>query len=221
MKFSEDWWPFQWQTVKAVANNDLSRVMGLVPLAGYLILFNDEFANLASFNTIAGVTDQFDSPFFLEAITKLRLVFFGSLFVFISFVIYRIFRPPVIDFSISDIEFSGRVRENYTVAEIASMELQVYSDSWKPRNSIFWTARGITRQEPILSGFRPDTRSYLLSEYGDYISFLAREWWTGMMHTFRPARIASLVFGVSGYILLAVPTVDIAQAVIRDILTST
>ncbi len=221
MKFSEDWWPFQWQTVKAVANNDLSRVMGLVPLAGYLILFNDEFANLASFNTIAGVTDQFDSPFCLEAITKLRLVFFGSLFVFISYVIYRIFRPPVIDWSTSDIEFSARVRENYTVPEIASLETQVFADSWRPRNTIFRTARGVTRKGPILSGFRPDTRSYLLGEYGDYISFLAREWWTGMMHTYRPARSAPLVFGVSGYLLLAAPTVDIAQAVIREMLSGT
>lgn len=56
----------------------------------------------------------------------------------------------------------------------------------------------------------------MLSKHGDYIGFLAREWWVGMMHINRSARLAALVFGIVGYLLLAVPTLDIAQAVIRD-----
>jgi hypothetical protein len=40
-----------------------------------------------------------------------------------------------------------------------------------------------------------------------------------MMHTYRPARICSLVFGVGGYAMLAVPTLDIAQAVLHHLFT--
>ena len=44
-----------WETVKAVANNDFTRVVGLIPIAGYLILFNDEIVGMLSFDALAGV----------------------------------------------------------------------------------------------------------------------------------------------------------------------
>ena len=72
MKFSEDWQLAQWRAVKAVANNDLSRIIGFVPLAGYLILFNDEIANLTSFDTFAGIKETSISPFFLEGLLRLK-----------------------------------------------------------------------------------------------------------------------------------------------------
>jgi hypothetical protein len=218
LKYHADWRITLWRFIKSIANNDLSRIIGVVPLAGYLILFNDEIASLASFDTLAGVSDQTESTFLLKAVAKLRLLFFGSLFVFVSCVIYRIWRPPVLDGSSSDIEFAGRVRENYTVQEIASMEAQVYAESWKPRLDVFWTMLGGARTAPILSGWRPDVRRMMLGKHGDYISFLAREWWVGMMHTNRSARIAALFLGIAGYFLLAIPTLDIAQAVVRDML---
>ena len=216
MKLSEDWRLIQWQAVKAVANNDLSRIIGLVPLAGYLILFNDEITGLASFDTLAGVADRSISPFFLDGLTKLRLVFFGSLFVFSSYVIYRVLRPPVLDWSSSAIEFSARVQESYTVQEIGSMEAQVFSAGRKPRREDFWIFLGDTRTKPMLIGHRPDVRGLMFTKHSDYIGLLAREWWVGMMHIRRPARISSMVLGITGYIMLAVPTLDLAQAVLRD-----
>lgn len=96
------------------------------------------------------------------------------------------------------------------------MEAQVFSERWQPRLADFWTILGHERTAPILSGYRPDARGLMLLKHGDYLSFLAREWWLGMMHINRTARLASLVFGVVGYLLLAMPTLDIAQAVIRE-----
>ena len=217
-KYHADWRYTQWRFIKTIANNDLSRIIGLVPLAGYLILFNDEIARFASFDTLAGVTDQAGTTFLFQSVTKLRLVFFGSLLVFGSNVIYRIWHPPVLDGSSSEIEFASRVRQDYTVPEIASMEAQVYSEGWHPRLEIFWVFLDSMRKRPILQGYRPDVRGHMLGDHGDYISFLAREWWVGMMHSNRPARLAALALGTAGYALLAFPTIDIAQAVVRDML---
>jgi hypothetical protein len=219
MKFHSDWWIFHWSFVKGIASNDLTRVVALIPLAGYLILFNDEITKLVSFNTIAGVGPEAASPFVLSSVFKLRLVFFGSLFVLMSYLFFRIFRPSVLEGSSGDLEFSTRVRDNYSVYEIASMEAQVYSDSWVPRTEAFWIFLGETRaRKSVVSGYRPDFRSAMIAKYGDYIHFLAREWWAGMMHTYRGARLASIIFGITGYIMLAVPTLDIAQAVLRHII---
>ena len=101
------------------------------------------------------------------------------------------------------------------------MEERGFSDHWKPRSSLFWIILGQTRRKkPVVSGYRPDVRVTMFTKHGDYIHFLAREWWAEMMHTFRVARLASMILGITGYILLAVPTFDISQAVLWDILSS-
>lgn len=220
MKSRTDWKVVRWESVKAVANNDFTRVVGLIPIAGYLILFNDEIAGMLSFDALAGVGGTERSPFLLDGLAKLRLVFFGSLFVFGSFVTFRVFSPEVLETAKNDLEFSEIVRQRYSVYELARIEERVHSESWVERTAEFWTVMGKQRsKKPVVSGFRPDVRANMFSKHGDYIGFLAREWWVGMMHTYRPARIISLMLGVVGYMMLAVPTIDIAQAVLGHIFT--
>jgi len=218
MRPRKDWTIVRWDFVKAIANNEFSRVVVLIPIAGYLILFNDEIARLASFNALAGVGEEDSSPFVFDGLTKLRLVFLGSLSVLCSFLIYRVFRPEVLQTSNGELEFSELVRQRYSVYEIAQMEEAVYSKHWTERTETFWFVLGQQRSKKSqVSGFRPDARAHMFSEHGDYISFLAREWWVGKMHTHRSARVSSAVLGVLGYLLLAVPTLDIAQAVLRHL----
>ena len=221
LKSRTDWKVVRWETVKGVASNDFTRVVGLIPIAGYLILFNDEIAGMLSFDALAGVAGTERSPFLLDGLTKLRLVFFGSLCVFCSFLTYRLFRPEVLEAAKSDLEFSEVVRQRYSVYDLAQIEERVHSEAWVERTEAFWIVLGTQRsKKPVVSGFRPDVRAEMFSKHGDYIGFLAREWWVGMMHTYKPARICALVLGVLGYAMLAVPTLDIAQAVLRHIFTS-
>lgn len=216
MKLLMDWKFVRWDFVKGIANNDFTRVISLIPVAGYLILFNDEIARLASFDALAGVLGKDVSPFFLGGLTKLRLVFFGSLLVLCSFLIYRVFRPDVLEISNNDMEFSELVRQRYSVHELAEMEKEVYSESWTERTSAFWVVLGKSRpKKSVVSGYRPDARVHMFSKHVDYIDFLSREWWFGMMHKHRPLRVCSAMLGVFGYILLGFPTFDIAQAVLR------
>ena len=213
-----DWEYVRWDFVKAIANNDFTRVVGLIPVAGYLILFNDEIASLASFDDLAGVVEGQTSPFIISGLIKLRMVFFGSLLVLCSFSIYRLFRPNELELSSNDLEFSELVRTRYGVNEIAEMEKQIHSEYWTKRTNAFWLPQGLRRaQKCLVSGYRQDARSSMFSKHGDYIGFLARERWFGMMHTHRVARVSSAMLGVLGYLSLAFPTFDIAQAVMRNL----
>ncbi|MEP4194584.1 MAG: hypothetical protein ABJL99_03010 [Aliishimia sp.] len=220
MKPSTDWKGLRWESVKGVANNDFTRVVALIPIAGYLILFNDEIVGMASFDALAGVGEADRSPFLLDGLTKLRLVFVGSLFVLCSFLTYRLFRPEELEASKNDLEFSELVRQRYSVYELAQIEERVHSETWVERTEAFWIVLGKQRSKnPVVSGYRPDVRAQMFSKHGDYIGFLAREWWDGMMHTYMPARLCSLAFGVGGYAMLAIPTLDIAQAVLWHLFT--
>jgi len=220
MNSNTDWKVIRWDAVKGIANNDFTRVVTLIPMAGYLILFNDEIAGMASFDTLAGVGEADTSPFLLDGLTKLRSVFFGSLLVLFSFLIYRLFRPEILEVSTHDLDFSELVRQQYSAYELAQMEERIHSESWIERTDAFWIVLGKRRpKKSVISGYRPDARAQMFSKHGHYIGFLAREWWDGMMHTYRPARISSLAFGVVGYAMLAIPTLDIAQAVLRHLFT--
>lgn len=218
MKFHADWKLTQWQSVERVANNDLTRVVALVPIIGYLILFNDQIAEIASFRMIAGVEPGVETPFYLTGIAKMRLVFFGSLLLLCSNLIFKVFRPQALELAKGDIEFAARVGERYSVHELANMEAHVFSDHWKPRLPLFWRVHDEFRSKKlVVSGYRPDVRNAMFNKYGDYISYLSREWWTGEMHIFRAARITSLSLGLLGSVLLAIPTLDITQAVVGDV----
>lgn len=221
LKSRTDWKIVRWETVKSVASNDFTRVVGLIPIAGYLILFNDEIAGMLSFDALAGVAVAERSPFFLDGLTKLRLVFFGSLCMLCSFLTYRLFSPEELEAAKSDLEFAELVRQRYSVYDLTQIEERIYSESWFERTEAFWIVLGKQRsKKPVVSGFRPDVRAEMFSKHGDYIGFLAREWWVGMMHTNKPARICALVLGAMGYAMLAFPTLDIAQAVLWHLFTS-
>ena len=153
MKPSTEWKGLRWEAVKGVANNDFTRVVALIPVVGYLILFNDEIAGMVSFDALAGVGEAKRSPFLLVGLTKLRLVFFGSLFVLCSFLTYRLFRPEVLEESKNGLEFSELVRQRYSVHELAQIEERVHSQSWTERTDAFWTVLGKRRiKKPLISG---------------------------------------------------------------------
>ncbi len=67
MKPSTDWTVVRWEAVKGIANKDFTRVVALIPIAGYLIMFNDEIAGIASFDALAGVGEADSTPFLLGA----------------------------------------------------------------------------------------------------------------------------------------------------------
>ncbi|NIY80417.1 hypothetical protein HCZ23_13200 [Celeribacter sp. HF31] len=221
MEFKIDPAFLQWPFIEKLANNDLSRIIGIIPLVGYIILFSDEISGLISFNAIAGVEANHASPFWLSGLVKMRLVFFGSFALLISNMLFRLMSPKVLEISKNDIAFSSQVLETYTVAELKEIENAVYSDRWQERLEIFWVIIGMTRQKkPQVSGYRPDVRRDMINKHSDYIRLLAREWWVGEMHSHKVARIASLFFAITGYLMLTIPTLDICQAVLRDIVAN-
>lgn len=211
---------FYWSTVKKVASNDLTKIIGIVPVVGYLILFNDSILYSVQFNTITGTTGDEASPFLIGGLTKLRMTFFGSLCVTISFLIYQTRRPKALDNASDDFSFAERVRESYSVVEMKALERDVMDANWQKRLGLFWfPSQGARKRESRVQGFREDLRPKFLTEFRDYIDQASREWWIGQMNSRPFSRYAAMVFGCLGYLLLAIPTIDIAQAVIADILS--
>ena len=213
---------FYWSSVKKVASNDLTKIIGIVPVVGYLILFNDSILDTVQFNTITGTTGDEASPFLLGGLTKLRMTFFGSLCVTISFLIYQLRRPKALDTATDDFSFAERVCESYSVVEMQALERDVTDAKWQKRLRLFWSPWHGTREkifDEYVQGFHDDSRENFLALHRDYIDQASREWWIGQMNSRPVSRYAAMILGCLGYLLLVIPTIDIAQAVIGDILS--
>ncbi|PHO03542.1 hypothetical protein CSC82_11780 [Rhodobacteraceae bacterium 4F10] len=210
----------QWNFIEKLANNELSRIVGIVPVVGYLIIFNDGLSDTLSFDKIAGFENGSESPFFLETLTKLRLTFFGCILIFFANIAFKLAAPKVLESAKSDLQFSARVINDYSLEEIKSLELSISEGNPTFRSPLICENEKYLHfvEMARLNGF--SNRNYALEERHEYVRALAREWWCRQMHSRKIFRYLIVLFSVFGFLFLAIPSLDISQAVLRDVLNS-
>lgn len=202
----------QWKFIDKVSNSQTSKLVAALPLVGYLIVFNDQIAGIMSFDFIAGNSKSGENIFLLSGLAKLRLVFFGSIALLISNLVCQLFRPKELQFADNEFEFVTLVRENYTSTEIDLMEQRIKSTNWVKQKDFIWNA---FEAESSQSGpYDPKRGKHFPS--GQHVDLVSREWWAGQMKIRKPARLFCLLSGTVAYSMLLVPTLDILQAVARD-----
>ncbi|MCV6823798.1 MULTISPECIES: hypothetical protein [Halocynthiibacter] len=210
----------RWNFIAHFADNELSRLIGIVPLVGYLILFSDPIIENFSLSLFAGASDSEESPFILDGLAKLRLVFFGSLFVFSSNVLFRVLVPNCIQQSRDMQEFSERVVSNFSHTDIKEIELKCRDKDHIIRTDIksyIESNNPLNFRDPITSGSQ-DTKM-LLRNHEIRIRLLAREYWASENNSRKLARVVTLFLALGGFVMLSIPSIDIIQAVIRDLLS--
>lgn len=209
-------WPF----VKAFAGSELVKFAAAIPVFGYLILFNDSVLGSLSFSKIAGVDPTGADPFWLSSVTKLRFAFFGGIFMLVASSLQAWRSPRALAFSSNDFEFSEHVVTTYSFGEIVAMQKEVLSDKWQWRTPLMRNldrhARANDAKHPDYSGYADKT--IILRKGQDYLRGLSREWWDGQMHKDPAWRYAILSIASIGYAMLLIPTLDITQAVVSDLI---
>lgn len=213
---------FRWDGLSAFIDNGVVKLAATIPLIGYLILLNDEIVASTTFHEIAGYREGDRSPFFIEGIAKLRLSFFGSIFLLGAFVLFRISSPRAALVSVDDRQHAERVLNLYNALEIRALEQEVLS-TMVPKRLFLMNPKELNEfrlastLEPRLQGVTQ--KSDLLRSYREYISFVAREWWLHKVNSRIYCRIPIFSIAVAGYSMMLLPTSDVIQAVLRDILT--
>ncbi|QXT38661.1 hypothetical protein [Gymnodinialimonas ceratoperidinii] len=203
-----------------MTNNEISRVVALIPLIGYFIIFNDSVAAYLSFDLLAGADDTVASPFWISSLVKLRLAFFGAISLFVGTAIFLMLRPPVLDFAKSDLSFADRVLSGYAIEEIQAMEVDVDNKtSWSLCTTLIeqYTREDANGERGLRFARAFGRQVDLVRAHGEYTRALSREWYTGQVARRPFARMLSVSCAIVGYVLLAIPTIDIFQAVLRDI----
>ncbi|WP_394181442.1 hypothetical protein [Yoonia maritima] len=210
----------QWPFVKSYAGSEFVKFAAAVPVFGYLILFNDDVIASLSFSRIAGVETNEHDPFWLSSLTKLRLAFFGGIFMLAANFLQTWRSPRTLAHSSTDFEFADRVVSTHSFGEIVAMQKEVLSDEWVWRTPMM---KSLNRNSRELEIKHPDYSAYadktvILRKGQDYLRGLSREWWSGQMHKDWAWRYTIIALASIGYIMLILPTLDITQAVIVDLI---
>jgi hypothetical protein len=85
-----------------------------VPIIGYLIIFNDTISQHLSFNKLAG---ENTIDFGLSSIERLKLIYFGLIFLGSANIIYRIRRPFIIKLGRNTFEYVTNALSQFTISE--------------------------------------------------------------------------------------------------------
>lgn len=209
----------QWPFVKAYAGSEFVKFAAAIPVFGYLILFNDNVIGSIGFTEIAGVEASDDNPFWLSSVTKLRLAFFGGIFMLLANILQAWQSPRALAHSSNGFEFAERVLSTYSFGEIVAMQREVQSDDWILRTPMTENLNRMSSEsgftQPDFSGYHD--KQIIIRKSKDYLQAVSREWWTGQMHQRRAWRYLILVVASAGYMMLLTPTLDITKAVFLDL----
>ncbi|WP_127558989.1 hypothetical protein [Nioella ostreopsis] len=209
-----------WNFIEPISNSNLSKLIAAIPVIGYLILFNDTIIANIEFSFLSGSRNVEVSDFVLPAKTKLQLVFLGSVLILVSNSLFRVFQPSALRNAKDEFSFANHVISSYTIAELFSMEQSVFDRDWTPR-TLFLSAqrKNIERGYPhtLRSGYYSTKEELFRKEDEDLFREIAYEWFLNEMNTYQKTRVVTLVFSVLGFLLIFIPSLDVFQAVVRDI----
>ena len=202
---------YRWEMVDGLSNNEISKIAAAIPLIGYIIIFNDTFLSSAGYEIISGSAEGIDY-FLFETLTKLRMSFWGAIFLLLSLILFRIFAPEVLSQEKNDLSFADLVISSYSCAEISRIEDSVKKETWQVRTDQFEKIKDFPK---IIAKVETPKYKFIQNKEDD-IRTVSREWWLGLMHQNPKVRYFTLLLAIAGYTFLILPTLDIAQAVFRD-----
>ena len=84
-----------------------------VPIAGYLILFNDKVSEALIFDIIA---NENTLGFGLNGVERLRFIYFGLIFLGLSNFIYRLKKPYQFKFGTNQLDYTRTCLELFTIS---------------------------------------------------------------------------------------------------------
>lgn len=102
---------YRWSDYVAYIDGWIPKLAFTVPILGYLILFNDKISDLLTFEQITNTTIQ---TFGLSGLVRLRLLYFGLIFLGVSNLVYRVRKPYTFKFGSNSIDYTQTCFETFT-----------------------------------------------------------------------------------------------------------
>lgn len=212
------WWQtfiynYSWSDWVPYIDGWIPRFSLLFPFIGYLILVNDEIAKILEFHRLTG-TEQY--AWGLSAVVRLRLLYYALFFLGVSNFIYRLKKPYAFRFGSNVADYTRTALELFTLGDYVhihgtirheghlTLDGKYYDSEWEgfckaARNE------GEGTDRVIRSGNWEDAKR----QYGDLVRSMLRENFFRNDTRRRLWLTLCVLLSTFGYLLLAVPSIDL------------
>lgn len=197
-----------------------NRAAILVPIIGYVILFNDVIAKEISFDFMT--SDQ-SSLFLFSSVSRIRFIYFGLFLLGVSSLIYLCKRPWVIRYGASEIEFVSYGLSRFSGADYlwfkrtnrlagkGDMPTRDYQTRW----AAFESALSKYEHEIGLGENHFEWQN-IRRKFEIFLSSVLRETFHVETRKRRVTLMLCIALSALGYLLLIIPSIDLFQAVLRS-----
>lgn len=219
MKWATFTYNYCWTDYSAYIDGWIPKFSLMVPIIGYLILFNDEFVQIFEFKRIT--SNNFDG---LSAKDRLHLLYFGLIFLGVSNFIYRVKRPWIFVYGENIIEFTKACLESMKYGDFLAFHQTIRREEHLTQDGKYYDSewdgfviaalnKGEGTQEVKRNGNWEDAKR----QYGSLLRSILREIHFRNDITRRFWLSLCLALSTIGYICLIVPSADIFIKVIKSI----
>ncbi len=219
MKWHSFQYNFGWPVYVPLFDGWLARCAITVPLIGYLILFNDSVATHLQFQRLAPSTESVAG---ITGSTRLKLLYLGLLLVGVAAVLYRWRRPWPMRIATNQYDFIDRGLKNFSL----STYMQFHSDIRHSDRDAYTTHGKYYDSEweaflEAASGWKKDASikdavagaghwNEAKSRYESLLrSIMIETFFREAYHRRRFSLVTCLAISAFGYLLLAIPSIDL------------
>jgi hypothetical protein len=180
-----------WKNFRGIGNSGIVKATVIIPLLGYLILFNTELHNFISKNVLTGQLSTSISP-------RLSLIYFGLCFIAFASTLFGFFCPHEVKKHASFTEYLERDVSNHTMMHRGWIQAQIKKNT---------NAKGLFDEVNKIYDERPAaTTREQLQEREDEIERTHAHIYYNMLDESHPALRYLITFSYSvGFGLLLIP----------------
>lgn len=208
---------FGWEYYVKYINGWIPKFAFIVPILGYLILFNDEITNLLSFNELINANEvtYYDG---LEGSTRLKCLYFGLISLGVSNFIYYIRKPFLFKLGTKVEDFKKTGLETCTLEDFFNMHQTIrteghvtphgkyYDSQWEGFLNI---ARDTREGTDLVEHNDNGSWEEAKSRYGSLLRCILYDHFYRFNRKNRFSLSICILLSTLGYILLLIPSGDL------------
>jgi len=193
-----------WSLVKPMFKGWIGKSSALIPIFGYLVLLSDSSVSLFSLET---AIPPEKNVLFLSSILRMKIIYLGLVTLFFGVLLFNKYCPSIIS------NYSDR-------KDFIEHNLRVYGhDDYRNNSEVVLKKFSVKMNKKEIEMIEYPNSNFFYS--GDFVdenkvNFLRTSYYFYNKSN-RTALQIVLLIGLAGYILLAIPSIDVFQAVIRTL----
>ncbi|MFC1719565.1 hypothetical protein ACFL00_00310 [Pseudomonadota bacterium] len=203
-----------WETFARTGNSTFVRLTILVPILGYLIIFNNYLVSLFEISPIYVPSLADDSAGFLDSKYRLYYFYFGLFFVGIGSITYQLFCPSLIKEFRSIFHYLEKGRKAYSRYGLNELYNSMLKSKSEEAKRTLHTISDEARERGVVDD-NPDDYEGWENHLESYDIELKRAYWTHLNHSNVLFRVITQICFFLGFLFLAVPSLEMFFQVLK------